>query len=64
MSDDYIDAAGQFLNKLAKNTGIDVLLVTHKQAFLDHADLAYQGSESTAEEDGSWSLTLRRLRGG
>ena len=64
VSDDYIDAAGQFLNKLAKNTGIDVLLVTHKQAFLDHADLAYQGSESTAEEDGSWSLTLRRLRGG
>jgi chromosome segregation ATPase len=63
VSDDYIDAAGQFLRKLAASTGIDILLVTHKQAFLDHAELAYQGHESTAKEDGTWSLALSRLRG-
>lgn len=64
VSDDYIDAAGQFLRKLAATTGIDILLVTHKQAFLDHAEMAYQGHEANAGDDGSWSLGLRKLRGG
>jgi chromosome segregation ATPase len=63
VSDDYLDAAGQFLKKLAATTKIDILLVTHKQALLDHADLAYQGHDVTTEADGSWSLGLRRLRG-
>lgn len=64
VSDDYIDAAGQFLQKLATTTGIDLLLVTHKQAFLDHATMAYQGLALTSEDEGSWSLGLRRMRGG
>lgn len=63
VSDDYLDAAGQFLKKLAATTGIDILLVTHKQALLDHANLAYQGHEVTDADDGSWALGLRRLRG-
>lgn len=60
--DEYIDTAGQFLRKLAASTGIDILYVSQKQAFVDHADVAYQaGSETHA--DGMWSLRLDRLRG-
>lgn len=63
VSDDYIDAAGLFMQKLAASTGIDILLVTHKQALLDHADLAYQGHEQTSSSSDTWSLGLRRVRG-
>ena len=61
VSDEYVDAAGRFLQRLAQLTKVDILLVTHKHALLDHADHAYQGSEDVAD-DGSWSLGIRRLR--
>ena len=61
VSDDYVDQTGLFLQKLARSTKIDVLLVTHKQSFLDHADIAYQGYEESSN-DGSWDLSLKRLR--
>lgn len=63
VSDEYIDDAGAFLRKLAASTGIDILLVTHKASFLDHAQNAFQGYEDSDESDGSWSLGLRRIRG-
>lgn len=63
VSDEYIDDAGVFLRKLAATTGIDILLVTHKASFLDHAENAFQGYEDSDETDGSWSLGLRRIRG-
>ena len=59
--DDYIDAAGAFLQKLAASTGIDILYVSQKQQFVDHADVAYQGGSETPE-NGLWSLTIQRLR--
>lgn len=62
VSDEYIDEAGRFLRKLSASTGIDILLVTHKAAFLEHATHAFQGYEET-EDDGSWNLGLRRIRG-
>jgi len=62
VSDEYIDDAGQFLHKLASSTGIDILFVTHKAAYLEHATHAFQGFEDT-EDDGSWNLGLRRIRG-
>lgn len=62
VSDEYVDEAGQFLRKLAASTGIDILFVTHKAAFLEHAAHAFQGFEDT-DDDGSWSLGLRRIRG-
>lgn len=61
VSDDYVDQMGAFLKRLAQSAKIDVLLVTHKQAYLDHANVAYQGGEELGQ-DGSWSLSLRRLR--
>ena len=63
VSDEYIDDAGAFLRKLAASTGVDILLVTHKASFLDHAQNAFQGYEDIDEVDGSWSLGLRRIRG-
>jgi hypothetical protein len=57
VSDDYVDATGQFLAKLAKTSDVPILLVTHKQAFLDHATRAYQGVESPTE-----TLALKQIR--
>jgi hypothetical protein len=59
--DEYIDAAGRFLHKLASTTGIDILYVSQKATFVDHADVAYQAGSET-HEDGRWSLNLRRVR--
>jgi hypothetical protein len=62
VSDDYLDQTGLFLRKIAGSAKLDILLVTHKQGYLEHADVAYQGSEELGD-DGSWCLALRRLRG-
>ena len=61
VSDEYVDQTGTFLHKLARSAKIDVLMVTHKQAYLEHADVAYQGSEEQMP-DGSWSLGLRSVK--
>jgi len=62
VSDEYVDQTGQFLKQFAESTGISILLVTHKQAFTDHATVAYTGSESVLE-DGSRKLDLNLVRG-
>ena len=59
--DEYIDTTGQFLKKLAASTGIDILYVSQKQAFLDHADIAYQAG-SDLHSDGMGALSLRQIR--
>jgi chromosome segregation ATPase len=51
VSDEYIDSTGQFLKATAKGLGFDILLVTHKPSFLDHADTAYRCTEEV-EADG------------
>jgi hypothetical protein len=45
VSEGYVDQTGRFLQKLSESTGIPLLLVTHTQAFLEHASVAYSGSE-------------------
>lgn len=59
VSDEYVDASGQFLNQLAKIAHVDVLLVTHKASFLERAHKAYQGSE--VERADLRSLVLREV---
>lgn len=62
VSDEYTDPTGQFLQTLARKMGLDVLLVTHKQGYLDHADTAYRCME-TVEDDGvTRSLSLRSIK--
>ena len=62
VSDEYTDHAGKFLCKLAESTGIDLLMITHKQSYLDHAHTAYHGIEDV-QPDGTWNLGLKRIRG-
>lgn len=61
VSDEYTDTTGQFLQRLARKLDIDVLLVTHKAAYVDHADRAYSCSE-VVEADGRRHLSLGGLR--
>lgn len=60
VSDDYIEQTGAFLKGLANKTGFSVLLVTHKQAFLEHAKNAYRASERVCSE-GPPHVDLQRL---
>jgi len=62
VSDEYVDTTGRFLKRLAASAGVDILLVTHKQAYLDNADNAYRGQE-VCTEDGAKHLALKQLRG-
>lgn len=43
VSDDYIEATGLFLQKLAETSNLSLLMVTHKPSFLEHASLSYHG---------------------
>lgn len=60
VSDDYIEYTGRFVRALAERLGFDILLVTHKQAFLEHAHMAYRGTEEQA--DGVTYLELRKVQ--
>lgn len=57
VSEEYVERTGQFLNQLAREMGIDVLLVTHKHGYVTHANQAYR----CVEEDvgGRRRLILR-----
>lgn len=60
VSDAYVSPTGRFLQALAAKMGVDVLLVTHNSAFLEHADLAYRGEEAV-QDDETRHLSVRRL---
>lgn len=45
VSDEYTEQTGQFLRSMAASLGIVVVLVTHKRAYLEHANVAYHGHE-------------------
>jgi DNA repair exonuclease SbcCD ATPase subunit len=60
VSDDYIDFTGQFLRALAEKMGFDIILVTHKQAFLEHAHTALRCSEEVESDGASTYLVLRK----
>lgn len=61
VSGEYVDQTGRFLQQLSKSTGIDILFVTHKRSFVDHATIAYEGTEVGDGPDRHLHLT--RLRG-
>jgi len=43
VSDEYIAPTGKFLKALADSMNLHFLLITHKSAYCDHSDRAYQG---------------------
>jgi hypothetical protein len=61
VSADYVDQTGRFLDRLTKKMGLDVLLVTHKDAYLDHANATYRCSE-VVENDGTRRLVLEGVK--
>jgi chromosome segregation ATPase len=60
VSDAYIEQTGQFLKGLAEKLHFDILLVTHKTAFLEHATVAYRCSELVEDDGVTTHLGLRR----
>lgn len=62
VSVDYVDQTGLFLTSLAQRMKIDILLVTHQQGFVEHADRAYRCSESIGEDGTTRWLSLRSLK--
>ncbi len=60
VSDDYIDLTGQFIRAFAEKLGFDIILVTHKPSFTDHAHVAYRCSEETEEDGVSTYVVLRK----
>jgi len=55
LSNAYVPAASEFLKKLSKEFGIDILMVTHNADFIEAADISYE-----AMNDGK--LKLKRLK--
>lgn len=59
LSEEYVDEAGQFIRRLCEELGVNVLLITHNKAFLDHAHTAYQADQDFSSE--RESLTLKQI---
>ena len=57
VSNEYSDQMGLFLKAIASKLGFDILIITHKPALTDHADVAYQCSEAV-NDDGTTNLTI------
>lgn len=60
VSDDYIDLTGQFLRALTEKLGIDLVLVTHKPAFLDHAHAAFRCTEEVESDGVSTYVVIKK----
>lgn len=60
IGESYVDATGVFLRKLARHSNLPILLVTHNEAYLPHAETAYRGSEGRAK-DGSLAMVLSKV---
>ena len=50
----YVPAAASFMKQLSDQTGINILMVTHNEEFVGHADTTYEG-----HKDGSLKLHKR-----
>jgi hypothetical protein len=61
VSEEYIDSTGQFIRALAEKLGFDILLVTHKPGFLDHAKHSYRCHEETEDDGVTTRLALKRI---
>jgi ABC-type lipoprotein export system ATPase subunit len=59
VSDEYVDQTGQFLRSLCEKLNLDLLLVTHKPPFLDHANRSYRCTEEVGDDGVTRWLSLR-----
>jgi hypothetical protein len=61
VSDDYVEQTGQFLRKLSETTSLPILMVTHKDAYLEHSSVSYRGDNRAVQ--GTEEFTLKRMKG-
>lgn len=61
ISSDNIDSTGQFVRMLSEKLGFDVILVTHKPAFLDHAHSAYRCSKELEADGVSTYVSMKKV---
>lgn len=54
LANHYVPAAADFMKKLSEKTGINILMVTHNDEFINHAHVSYEG-----KKDSSLKLTKR-----
>lgn len=62
VSDEYIAPTAKFLNALASSMDLHFLLITHKTAYCDYSDVAYQGREEVG--DGERMLRIKKVSSG
>ena len=55
----YVPNAANFMRQLSEDTGINILMVTHNNEFMENAHTSYEGSSFTGE-DGIKSIKLTR----
>lgn len=58
VSDEYTDSTGKFLQVLSDKMSVPILMITHKPAYLDHAQTAYRCQE--VEESGRRFIQLKK----
>lgn len=52
LSEHYVESAGEFIRQMAEELDVNVLLITHNKAFLNHAHVAYKADvDSTGPRD-------------
>jgi chromosome segregation ATPase len=62
VSDEYIAGTGKFLKALAETMNLHFLLITHKSAYCDHSDRAYQSHQELVAEQRT--LRVKRVTAG
>ena len=62
VSDDYLEQSSQFMHRLARDLGVDLLLVTHKPPFLECANHSYRCTDVVGEDGVTHWLSLRSLK--
>jgi len=45
VSDEYLDGVAQFLREIVDRSGVQLIMVTHQETFIEHADATYRFSQ-------------------
>ena len=60
LANKYVPAAAEFMKQLAERMGINILMVTHNDEFMDNAHVAYDAVSVSPPGGGRSYLSLRR----
>ena len=60
LANKYVPAAADFMRQLSERTGVNILMVTHNEEFMNNAHVAYEGVSVRPPGGGRSYLSLRR----